>query len=112
LILIDSSDVPVNLSHATKAHAASMLRTNSSPGNFEGSIDRPMRLAEIHVAAENALKKTVSNPDLWKSLSSVADFEVHACIYFMDAIAVSFLVNFYKNSPFVWRCANNSSSTC
>lgn len=71
----DGSDVPANLSRATKAHAASMLRTNSSPGNFEGSVDRPMKLAEIHVAAEHALKKTISNPDLWKSLSSVEDFE-------------------------------------
>jgi hypothetical protein len=52
-----------------------MSRTNSTPGNFESSIDRPMRLAEIYVAAEHALKKTISDPDLWKSLSSVEEFE-------------------------------------
>lgn len=58
-----------------KINAASMSRTNSTPGNFEASIDRPMRLAEIHVAAEHALHQTISNPDLWKSLSSIEDFE-------------------------------------
>lgn len=35
-----------------------------------------MRLAEIHVAAEHALRKTISNEDLWKSLSSIEAFEV------------------------------------
>lgn len=53
-----------------------MTRTNSSPINFESSIDRPMRLAEIYVAAEHALQHTISDTDLWKSLSSVEDFEV------------------------------------
>lgn len=53
-----------------------MSRTNSSPGNFESSIDRPMRLAEIFVAAEHALQHTISNCELWKSLSSVEEFEV------------------------------------
>ena len=35
-----------------------------------------MRLAEIYVAAEHALQKTISDADLWKSLSSVEEFEV------------------------------------
>ncbi|CAJ2659893.1 unnamed protein product [Trifolium pratense] len=52
-----------------------MTRTNSSPGNFEGSIDRPMRLAEIFIAAEHALKKTISNLEMLKSLSSSEEFE-------------------------------------
>lgn len=55
------------------------MRINSGPGNLEGSslsIDRPMRLSEIHVAAEYALQRTISDPDLWKSLSSVQEFEV------------------------------------
>lgn len=53
-----------------------MTRTNSSPINFESSIDRPMRLAEIYVAAEHALQNTISDTDLWKSLLSVEEFEV------------------------------------
>lgn len=53
-----------------------MSRTLSSPGNFEGSIDRPMRLAEIYVAAEHALRNTISDSELWKSFSSVTEFEV------------------------------------
>ncbi|XP_076905262.1 trafficking protein particle complex II-specific subunit 130 homolog [Bidens hawaiensis] len=52
-----------------------MSRTNSTPGNFESSIDRPMKLAEIFVAAEHALQKTISNPDLWASFSSLDEFE-------------------------------------
>lgn len=52
-----------------------MSRTYSSPG-FENTIDRPMRLAEIYVAAEHALKQTISSSDLWKCLSSVEEFEV------------------------------------
>jgi len=59
-----------------KAPANSMSRTNSSPGNFDSSIDRPMRLAEIFIAAEHALKQTISSPELWKSLSSSEEFEV------------------------------------
>ncbi|KAI4366085.1 hypothetical protein MLD38_022008 [Melastoma candidum] len=58
-----------------KVQGAIMSRTNSSPVNFEDSIDRPMRIAEIYVAAEHALRKTISNADLWKSLSSLKDFE-------------------------------------
>ncbi|CAA0840338.1 Trafficking protein particle complex II-specific subunit 130 homolog [Striga hermonthica] len=53
----------------------SMSRTFSSPGNFEGSIDRPMRLAEIYVAAENALRNTISDSKLWNSLASAEQFE-------------------------------------
>lgn len=52
-----------------------MSRTYSSPG-FENTIDRPMRLAEIYVAAEHALKQTISSSDLWKCLSAVEEFEV------------------------------------
>lgn len=52
-----------------------MSRTFSSPG-FEGSFDRPMRLAEIYVAAEHALKSTISDAELQKSLSSIEEFEV------------------------------------
>ena len=59
-----------------KVQAAPMSRTNSSPGNFESPLDRPMRLAEIFVAAEHALRLTISDHDLLKTLSSVQDFEV------------------------------------
>ncbi|KAJ4845232.1 hypothetical protein Tsubulata_003832 [Turnera subulata] len=52
----------------------SMSRTYSSPG-FDGSIDRPMRLAEIYVAAEHALKNSITDADLLKSFSSVEEFE-------------------------------------
>ncbi|PKA56798.1 hypothetical protein AXF42_Ash002101 [Apostasia shenzhenica] len=61
-----------------KVYASLMSRTFSGPANSESpslSLDRPMRLSEIHVAAEHALKRTISDPDLLKSLSSVADFE-------------------------------------
>lgn len=60
-----------------------MSRTNSSPGNFDASIDRPMRIAEIYVAAEHALRKTISNEDLWKSLSSMIEFEVFSTEEFL-----------------------------
>ncbi|XWS27962.1 hypothetical protein CRYUN_Cryun25bG0025300 [Craigia yunnanensis] len=70
-----SSDVSLKMSPSNKVQAISMSRTYSSPGNFEGSIGRPMRLAEIFVAAEHALKQTISNPDLHKTLSSIQDFE-------------------------------------
>lgn len=62
-----------------KLQTSTMMRINSGPGNLEGSslsIDRPMRLSEIHVAAEYALQRTISDADLWKSLSSVQEFEV------------------------------------
>ncbi|XP_031121150.1 trafficking protein particle complex II-specific subunit 130 homolog isoform X2 [Ipomoea triloba] len=52
----------------------SMSRTHSSPG-FESSISRPLRLSEIFVAAEHALQNTISDKELWKSLSSPEEFE-------------------------------------
>lgn len=69
------SDATSKLSPLNKALMSSMSRTNSSPG-FEGSIDRPMRLAEIFVASEHALRQTISNPNLWKCFSTVEEFEV------------------------------------
>ncbi|XP_021287995.1 trafficking protein particle complex II-specific subunit 130 homolog [Herrania umbratica] len=68
------SDVSLKTSPSNKVQAISMSRALSSPG-FEGSIDRPMRLAEIFVAAEHALKQTISNPDLQKTLSSIKESE-------------------------------------
>ena len=55
-----------------------MARTLSGPAMSETSlpVDRPMRLSEIHVAAEHALKQTISDPDFMTSLSSVEEFEV------------------------------------
>lgn len=55
----------------------SLSRTYSGPVNSDSStpLDRPMRLSEIHVAAEYALKHTISDPDLLKSLSSLQEFE-------------------------------------
>lgn len=69
------SDVALRMSPTSKTHGTSMSRTNSSPGNFESTIDRPMRIAEIYVAAEHAIQHTISDPDLIKTLSSVEDFE-------------------------------------
>ncbi|XP_058219779.1 trafficking protein particle complex II-specific subunit 130 homolog isoform X1 [Rhododendron vialii] len=69
------SDVSSRMPPSTKAHTPHFSRTNSSPGIFDGSIDRPMRLAEIYVAAEHALHSTISDPNLWKSLSSMEEFE-------------------------------------
>ncbi|KAM7277867.1 hypothetical protein ACFE04_005001 [Oxalis oulophora] len=68
------SDAYQKMSPVNKVQANSMSRTNSSPG-MESSIDRPMRLAEIFVASEHALQRTISNPNLWKSLSSMEEFE-------------------------------------
>ncbi|KAK1324404.1 hypothetical protein QJS10_CPA01g02318 [Acorus calamus] len=64
------------VSPSNKVSKSSMSRTNSGP-NFESSVslDRPMRMSEIHVAAEHALHHTISDPNLWKSLSSVENFE-------------------------------------
>lgn len=75
--LFDSSDPDASLrmSPPAKGQTSSMSRTNSSPGNFENSFDRPMRLAEIYVAAEHALQNTISDSNFWKSLSSVEEFE-------------------------------------
>ncbi|XP_072967232.1 trafficking protein particle complex II-specific subunit 130 homolog [Typha angustifolia] len=57
--------------------SATMSRTHSVPATSEGSLslDRPMRLSEIHVAAEHALKRTISNLDLLSSLSSLQEYE-------------------------------------
>ncbi|KAG8364976.1 hypothetical protein BUALT_Bualt18G0054500 [Buddleja alternifolia] len=63
------------LSPLSKVNSISMTRNLSSPGNFDGSIDRPMRLAEIYVASEHALRNTISSAELLKSLSSVEEFE-------------------------------------
>lgn len=54
----------------------SIARTSSTPVNFESSIDTT-RLAEVFVAAEHALRRTISDPGLWKSLSSLEEFEVY-----------------------------------
>ncbi|KAL5730140.1 hypothetical protein ACHQM5_003000 [Ranunculus cassubicifolius] len=67
-------DAPLRSPPPTKVHVNSMSRTYSSPG-IETSLDRPMRLSEIHVAAEHALQRTISDPDLWNCLSSVQKFE-------------------------------------
>lgn len=69
------SDAMSKMLPSRKAQTNSMTRTNSSPG-LDSLIDRPMRLAEIYVAAEYALHSTISNPELWKSFSSVEEFEV------------------------------------
>ncbi|KAK8527375.1 hypothetical protein V6N12_054589 [Hibiscus sabdariffa] len=69
------TDVSSKTSPSSKAQAISTSRTYSSAGSFEGSIDRPMKLAEIFVAAEHALKQTISNPDLQKTLSSIQEIE-------------------------------------
>ncbi|KAJ7981709.1 trafficking protein particle complex II-specific subunit 130-like [Quillaja saponaria] len=68
-------DASIRTSPSQRVRASAMPRTNSSPGNFDNSIDRPMRLAEIYVAAEHALQQTISDADLWKSLSSLEEFE-------------------------------------
>ncbi|XP_028548578.1 trafficking protein particle complex II-specific subunit 130 homolog [Dendrobium catenatum] len=71
-------DGHLQFSPAGKVHANLMSRTLSGPANSENSslsFDRPMRLWEIHVAAEHALKRTISDPDLLKSISSLPDFE-------------------------------------
>lgn len=66
-------------SPTTKVQINPMPRTYSGPVNFESpsSLDRPMRLSEIHVAAEHALKDTITDPELLKSLSSLEEFEVN-----------------------------------
>ncbi|CAM8954601.1 unnamed protein product [Rhodiola kirilowii] len=69
------SESLLRMSPSSKGLVSSMSRTNSSPANFERSIDRPMKIAEVYVAAEHAMHQTVSDPDLLKSLSSVEEFE-------------------------------------
>lgn len=76
MVFFYQSGLHIDRSPSQKLHASSLPRTNSSPGNFDSSIDRPMRLAEIYIAAEHALKQTISNPELLKSLSSSEEFEV------------------------------------
>ncbi|KAL2247549.1 trafficking protein particle complex II-specific subunit 130 homolog [Sesamum indicum] len=71
----NSNDSSGLVSPLPKGNAISMTRNLSTPGGFEGSIDRPMRLAEIYVAAEHALRNTISDENLWKSLSSIQEFE-------------------------------------
>ncbi|KAM0824713.1 hypothetical protein ACQ4PT_070010 [Festuca glaucescens] len=60
-----------------KSSSNLMTRTMSGPATSETSlpVDRPMRLSEIHVAAEYALKQTISDPDFMTSLSSPEEFE-------------------------------------
>uniref|UniRef100_M8B821 Trafficking protein particle complex subunit 10 n=1 Tax=Aegilops tauschii TaxID=37682 RepID=M8B821_AEGTA len=60
-----------------KSSSNLMTRTMSGPATSETSlpVDRPMRLSEIHVAAEHALKQTISDPDFMTSLSSPEEFE-------------------------------------
>ncbi|KAM0948506.1 putative TRAPP II complex, TRAPPC10 protein [Dioscorea sansibarensis] len=78
--VVDGSgaDGVLKFSPPSKTNPSSMSRNFSGPVNFENSsptLDRPMRLSEIHVASEHALKQTISNPDLLKSLSTLQDFE-------------------------------------
>ncbi|GAA0139844.1 hypothetical protein LIER_01313 [Lithospermum erythrorhizon] len=77
LELIDGRSIEVDssLSSETMTPTVSMSRTNSSPGNFESSIGRPMTLAEIFVAAEHALRNLISDEDIRSSLSSLKEFE-------------------------------------
>ncbi|MQL80119.1 hypothetical protein Taro_012568 [Colocasia esculenta] len=71
------SDGLSRLSPASKIHASTMSRTYSGPATCDNfpPLDRPMRLSEIHVAAQHALCCTISDADLWKSLSSIEEFE-------------------------------------
>lgn len=69
-------DASTRMSPSQKVRTSSMSRTNSSPGNFDSTVDRPMRVAEIYIASEHALKQTISNTELLKSLSSLEEFEV------------------------------------
>ncbi|CAA6658433.1 unnamed protein product [Spirodela intermedia] len=60
-----------------KINMGAMPRAYSSPVNYESSLplDHPMMLLDIHVATKDALHQTISDLDLWKSLSSVEEFE-------------------------------------
>nr|XP_043621659.1 trafficking protein particle complex II-specific subunit 130 homolog [Erigeron canadensis] len=69
-----SSGSEVETFSSPESSPTSMSRTTSIPVNFESSVDT-MRLAEAIVAAEHALRKTISDPGLWKSLSSLEEFE-------------------------------------
>jgi hypothetical protein len=65
------NDAPHHKKSVSKFPVAHQLFT----WKFESSIDRPVRLAEIYVAADHALQYTITNPDLWKSLSPLEEFE-------------------------------------
>uniref|UniRef100_A0A0D9Y073 Trafficking protein particle complex subunit 11 domain-containing protein n=1 Tax=Leersia perrieri TaxID=77586 RepID=A0A0D9Y073_9ORYZ len=72
------SGLDANSKHSPNKSASNyMTRTMSGPVTSESSlpVDRPMRLSEIHVAAEHALKQTVSDPNFMTSLSSLEEFE-------------------------------------
>ncbi|GKC76287.1 trafficking protein particle complex II-specific subunit 130 [Tanacetum coccineum] len=58
-----------------KGSFVAMSRTNSTPGNFESPIGRPMKLTEIFVAAKHALQKTIYDPSLWTLFSSLEEYE-------------------------------------
>ncbi|KAE9621646.1 putative tetratricopeptide-like helical domain, TRAPP II complex, TRAPPC10 [Lupinus albus] len=73
--MLDSRQAALEGSPSQKLHVSSMLRANSSPESINSSIDQPMRPAEIYIAAEHALRQTISNPALLKSLSSSEEFE-------------------------------------
>ncbi|EPS62402.1 hypothetical protein M569_12386, partial [Genlisea aurea] len=72
---VNGNEESGSILQSSKGNFALMSRTVSSPGNFESTINKPMRLAEIYVAAEYALRKTISDENLLKSLSSFEDFE-------------------------------------
>lgn len=74
----DGSGLDANSKPSPNKSASNyMARTMSGPATSETSlpVDRPMRLSEIHVAAEHALKQTVSDPNFMTSLSSLEEFE-------------------------------------
>lgn len=75
--------------------ANSMSRTYSGP-NLESSLslDRPMRISEVHVAAEHAFENTITDPDLLKSLSSLEEFEVSLFLVFVKSEACSLKFQF------------------
>lgn len=75
--------------------ANSMSRTYSGP-NLESSLslDRPMRISEVHVAAEHALENTITDPDLLKSLSSLEEFEVSLFLVFVKSETCSLKFQF------------------
>lgn len=79
------SDGHPKSSTSNRVTAVSLSRSQSHYTHSENSssVDRPMRISEIHVAAEHALKRTISHPDLLKSLSSLKEFEVNMTLMFM-----------------------------
>lgn len=52
-----------------------ILHDASSDSEAQSSQQR--KLAEVFVASQHALRKTISDPGLWKSLSSLQEFEVY-----------------------------------